>query len=579
MSSVVLGLRTFLKIALPYFNSEDRWRARLLLAGVIGAELGLVYVAVSVTHWNTRFFNAIEQKSWALLTPEFLTFGFIVVGAILAGVSQYYFGQSLTIRWRRWMTQRYVGIWMADGRHYRQGLIDKSVDNIHLRIANDVYLFIQRTLELGTGVLGSFVSLVSFSYILWGLSAVVPLPLLGGDLSFPGYLIALAFVMATTGTLIGHFIGRALIPLQFNQQRCESDFRFAIARVTDNAEPVALMGGEVVERQELETRFNALVVNWVNIVHRQMRLTAFSSGYAQFSVIVPIFLGTPAYLAGAIPLGILIQASLAFTRVESAFGFFLAAYSKIAEWKAIIDRLYQLENAMIAVDAATAATTGIQLVTDRESGVSIRNLVLSATEKEGIAHLPALDIAAGEHLLIEGPSGSGKSCLLRAISGIWPFGSGRIARPAPSRVIALPQRRYFPLGTLRQAVAYPTLAATFTDADIKDAMIAAGIGALAHRLDEEADWSTVLSGGEQQRVGFARVLLHKPDLALLDEAVSTFEDSQARELYRILFAKLPHTTVVSVGRSSVLADLHRQTYEMNGRASPGHGLTIAAVPA
>lgn len=576
MSSVLLGLRTFLKIALPYFNSEDRWRARLLLAGVIGAELGLVYIAVSVTHWHTRFFNAIEQKSWTLLTPEFLTFGFIVVGAILAGVSQYYFGQALTIRWRRWMTERYVGIWMADGRHYRQGLIDKSVDNIHLRIANDVYLFIQRTLELGTGVLGSFVSLMSFSYILWGLSALVPLPLLGTDFSFPGYLIALAFVMATTGTLIGHFIGRALIPLQFNQQRRESDFRFAIARVTDNAEPVALMGGEAVERQELQTRFNALVTNWTNIVHRQMRLTAFSSGYAQFSVIVPIFLGTPAYLAGAIQLGILIQASLAFTRVESAFGFFLAAYSKIAEWKAIIDRLFQFENAMIAVDVA-AANSGIRLSRDKDHGVSIRDLVLGTAERDDLARVPALDVAAGEHLLIEGPSGSGKSCLLRALTGIWPFGRGHIARPPASQVIALPQRRYFPLGTLRQAISYPTTAGAFSNAAILDAMKTAGIDALAHRLDEEADWSALLSGGEQQRVGFARVLLHKPELVLLDEAVSTFEDSQARDLYRMLFAKLPQATVISVGRSAVLADLHRRTFEMNGRASPG--LSVAAVPA
>jgi putative ATP-binding cassette transporter len=579
MHRLIFAMRTFMVLALPYFRSEDRWPGRALLTGVIAAEFGLVYVAVEVARWNARFFNALEQRSWELMTPELFNFGLIVIGAILAGMAQYYFGQALTIRWRQWMTARYVGIWMAKGRHYRQGFVDRTVDNIHLRIANDVFLFIQRTHELGTGLLGSLIALLSFAYMLWGISAIMPLPLFGLDLSFPGYLIVLALAFAATGTLIGHWIGKPLIPLQFDRQRYESDFRFAIARVTDNAEPVALMGGEAVERAELGRRFAALVVNWVDLIKRETKLVGFSAGYAQVSVAVPTLIGMPAYLAGAIPLGTLIQGGLAFNRVEGAFGFFLAMYRKIAEWKAVIDRLAQFEASMVEVDRTGQHGMAIRLTPSPDGDVAVNNLVLRAVNDSDVARVPELRIAQGERVLVNGPSGSGKSCLLRAIAGIWRFGEGTVSRPPSLRVLALPQRRYFPLGTLRQALTYPTPAEQFTDAEIGAAMETAGISRLAHRLEEEADWSMVLSGGEQQRIGFARVLLHRPDLILLDEAVSTFEDADARDLYRILFEKLPQATVISVGRSSVLAGLHRRIFDLAGLAQASLKPSPAAVPA
>ena len=350
MDRVIVALRTFLTLALPYFRSEDRWRARALLAGVIGAELGLVYVAVSVIQWNARFFNALEAKDWDGFKRELFLFGLITLGAIVSTACQYYFGQTLQIRWRRWLTERYVAIWMAEGRHYRIRFVDNTVDNIHLRIANDVLLFLQRTHELGTGLLNSVVALFSFAIILWGLSATTPLPIFGADLAFPGYLIWTALAYAGIGTLLAHLIGWRLIPLQFSQQRYESDFRFAIARVTDNAEPVALMGGEAVERAEMRTRFWRLVRNWTALVQRQTRLIAFTAGYGHISTVFPILVVSPAYLTGAITLGALIQAHLAFQRVEGAFAFCIGAYPKIAEWKAIVDRLAQFEAAMAVVD-------------------------------------------------------------------------------------------------------------------------------------------------------------------------------------------------------------------------------------
>lgn len=566
MDRVVLALRTFFGLAMPYFRSEDRWAGRALLAGVVAGELALVYLAVLIANWNASFFNALEQRNWSAFSRELIVFCLIVLAAAAITASNYFCGQTLQIRWRRWLTANYVSTWMAQGRHYRVRFVAPEVDNIHLRIASDVYLFIQRTHELTTGLLGSVATLFTFAYILWGLSAVAPLPLFGMDLSFPGYLIVGALLYALSGTLIAHWIGWRLIPLNFSQQRFESDFRFAIVRAADHSEPVALMQGESVERAELQNRFGNLVRNWTALVARQTKLTGFIGGYAQASTVVPILVNSPAYLAGAIPLGSLMQSAFAFQRVEGAFAFCLSAYSKLAEWKAYMDRLSQFEQAMTDVDHKRGAHV-ISVAAGNDRDLHVDDLDVTLPDGAPVAALHDLTLAPGRRVMISGPSGAGKSSLFRALTGLWPTGGGRVRLPAGGDVLVMPQRTYFPLGSLRQAITYPLAANTVSDKDLRDVLSAVGLDHLRERFDEEADWSVLLSGGEQQRIAIARALLRKPALLLFDEPVAALLDASGRELYQMLIERLPDTIIITIDRREVLADLHDQHIELKAPAA------------
>src|SRR6185295_16879793 len=470
MGRVTIALRTFLSLATPYFRSEDRLRGCLLAVGVIALEFGLVYVAVEINRWNGRFFNALEARSGSAITDELVIFGLIFAGAIATGYGQYWFGQHFQMRWRRWMTERFVARWMADARHYRIRFVDNSVDNVHLRLVNDISVFIQKTHEIGSSLVGTLVYFVSFSVILWVISSSTPLPLFGIDWSFPGYLIVIAFCYACVGTTIAHVLGRQLVGLNFSQQRREADLRFATARVTDRSEQVALVHAEPVERGRIRGCVDALIVNWTALVSVQSNLTGFVYGYLQSSVVFPMLVVTPAYLTGHITLGILMQASLAFQKVESCFSFMVGSYSKIAEWKAAMDRLWQLELALRRVDEPAPESASVEIARQSERTVALNGLVLRLPSGGSIATVPDVMLAPGDRLLVSGPSGAGKSVLFRALAGIWPFGSGQIELPRDARLLALTSRPYFPLGTLRMALAMPMPAQDIDDAIIRTAL-------------------------------------------------------------------------------------------------------------
>jgi putative ATP-binding cassette transporter len=436
-------------------------------------------------------------------------------------------------------------------------MLGDAADNPDQRIAEDIRQFIENALIVGVGLLGSIVSLGSFVIILWGLSAAAPLTLYGVSWNIPGYLVWAALAYAVVGTLFTHLVGRPLIALNFNQQRYEADFRFNLVRVRENSEQIALLRGETAERGRLMERFVAVMNNWLLIMSRQKKLTFLTASYSQASVVFPIIVTAPAYFAGRIQLGALTQTAGAFNSVQSALSFFVDSYVRIAEWRAVIDRLSGFETSIANAQALTSRTPSIALITAPGKDVRLDGIEVTLPSGQPLVSAD-VTIAPHDQVLVRGPSGSGKSTLFRAIAGIWPFGKGTVAVPQGAKAMTLPQRPYLPIGTLDAAISYPSEPGAFDAARIRELLAAVGLPAMAQRLEERAHWNRMLSLGEQQRLGIARAILHAPDFLFLDEATASLDEPAEAALYKLLKERLPDTTIISIGHRSTLAAFHRR---------------------
>jgi putative ATP-binding cassette transporter len=548
------------RIASPYFRSEERWVARGLLAAVIAIELSLVAIDVLINQWNNRFYNALQDRNWDSFVSELLYFCVLAAIFIVLAVYQLYLNQWLQIRWRRWMTRRYLGHWLDGANHYRMQLLGEDADNPDQRIAEDIKRFIDGgngsgILPIGIGLLSSVVTLASFVVILWGLSEDAPITLFG--LPIPGYLVWAALLYAVVGTLFTHLIGRQLVGLNFMQQRYEADFRFNLVRVRENSEQIGLLEGEPAETERLLDRFARVVNNWYGIMTMQKRLTFFTAGYRQVSTVFPYVVVSPAYFSGAMQLGGLMQTASAFGSVQSSLSFFITTYRDLAEWASVIERLDGFDKSVSAAEAAAVTPPRIEVKHEPgKDAIAIEDVLVRLPKGEALVAADDVSFRPGDRVLVTGPSGSGKSTLFRAIAGIWPFGGGTISVPAQANVMLLPQRPYFPIARLGSAVAYPAAPGTFDDDLVKATISAVGLPALAGRVDEDGHWNRMLSLGEQQRLGVARALLHKPDYLFLDEATASLDEAGEAALYRLLAERLPKTTIISIGHRSTLADFH-----------------------
>lgn len=557
---VRLTLRNAWQIGLPFFQSEERWLARVLIGMLVALNLTLVWTTLLFTRWQGIFYDALQAKDWnafmasllwwSVSAKDGLTLGFapILIIFVLVTVYELYARQALQIRWRQWLTLECQRAWLADHAYFRMGLATGATDNLDQRIAEDVRLYVDNLLVLGLGAIRSIATIFMFLLLLWTLSK--PIAMLGVTLH--GQLVWFALVYAILGTWIAHLIGRRLTPLHKQQQKAEADFRFSLMRFLENTEGVALHRGEQEQAHEFTQRFAAIETNWRFIMKATRRLTLFTTTYAQGILIIPFLLVAPAYFAGMLTMGAIFQASNAFAQVQMALSWIVTSYADLTTWLATVDRLAGFQ---VAVTNNRRGLLGPALECGDAKTLEVRALSLSLPDGKSVLRSANLSIKQGERVLIKGPTGAGKSIFLRAIAGIWPFGSGHVQHGAGLHLF-MPQRAYVPIGTMKQAICYPMKPSDFSDSDVIATMHDVGLDQFQYRLHESDAWEKRLSGGEMQRLLFARALLLKPDWLFLDEATSALDAPMEVRVHALLLDRLPDVTIVSVAHRAQVADFH-----------------------
>lgn len=563
LAGVNLGfLKSWWELTRDYWRSEEKWRAWGLTAVIGTLSLAHVYILVLINKWYNRFYNALQDFNRDEFFSALGEFSLLAGIFIIVAVYELYLQQMLEIKWRRWLTKKYLNNWLTNQTYYRLQLTDNNTDNPDQRISEDLRLFTNYTLRLSIGFIKALATLTAFIAILWQLSGTLTIPVGGSQWTISGYMVWVAIAYAVVGTWLTHKIGKPLTKLNFDQQRYEADFRFSLVRLRENSESIAFYGGEAREGQAFMMRFGSVLDNFWQIMKRQKQLTWFTSGYGQIAIIFPILVAAPRYFAKEIQLGGLLQTSSAFGKVQDALSFFVDSYPLLAEWKSVVDRLTGFVHHMEKVNQLPSMGTAVQ--SGSESSLAVAGLTVGLPDGRCLLSGLNLSLSAGESLLVAGPSGSGKSTLLRALSGLWPYVQGSISMPAKQSFLFLPQKSYLPLGTLREVLLYPGPKQPVTDEEIYAAMSLCRLDGLKGQLDTVEDWSHVLSLGEQQRIAFARALIHKPDWLFLDEATSALDEPTERVLYTLLRERLPGMAVVSIGHRGTLNSYHKKKLTLEG---------------
>lgn len=561
-------LRRIGRLALPYFQSEEKWKARGLLAAIVALNLGVVFMLVQINEWNRTFYDALQNKQLDVFWQQIGRFSWLALVYIVIAVYKFYLTQVLQLRWRSWLTDHYLDRWLANKAFYRMELARftgdtaQVPDNPDQRIQEDLNIFTDYTVTLGMGLFNAIVTLLSFVGILWTLSGPLsfqaPAFLGGGEWTIAGYMVWAAVLYCVVGSAIAHFIGRRQVGLNFRQQWLEANFRHHMVRVREYSEAIALDGGEKVERRQLDTRFTSVMGNYLRLIRSQKNLTWFNSFFGQAAIIFPMIVASPRYFSGAIQLGQLMQIRSAFDQVQGSMSWLVDNYMGIAVWKATSDRLVGFEESL---SQQSAPNEDFSVVQDPH-GISASPLQVDLPGGRALLADTHLHVAPGDTVLVHGPSGSGKSSLFRALSGIWPHARGRVGLPADTMFI--PQRPYFPDGTLRDALAYPEAATRYSDEVLQQALRDALLPQLAPQLDRADAWGQKLSGGEQQRLSIARALLKRPAWILADEATSALDEAAEATLYARLVAQVKQAggAIVSIAHRSTLGTFHRQRWTL-----------------
>jgi putative ATP-binding cassette transporter len=571
-TSFKLLTRRVWALSQPYFASEEKWKARGLLLAIVALNLGLVYMSVLFNDWNKLFYDALQDKNAAVFWTQLGRFTYLAFAFIVIAVYKFYITQMLELRWRAWMTSHYLQRWLANHAFYQLELArftgppnaDHNPDNPDQRIQEDINQFTSYTISLSMGLLNAVVTLASFVGILWALSGGFSFSFQGSDYNIPGFMVWMAVLYCAAGSFLTHLIGRPQIRLNFEQQRVEADFRHHMVRVREYSESIALDRGEAAERVQLDLRFGRVLGNYLSLIKAQKNLIWFTSFFGQAAVVFPFVVAAPRFFSGVIQLGELMQISSAFGQVQGALSWFVDSYSNLASWRATTDRLTSFEASFSALALEGSAQAASDLIAN--SDLETRDLTLALPTGAVLLAGASLRAQGGDRVLLQGPSGSGKSTLFRAFAGIWPYASGTVR--SPDDAMFIPQRPYFPNGPLRDALAYPEVAARYTDAQLKDALTQAMLPKLCDQLDQLDAWSQKLSGGEQQRLAIARVLLKKPRWIFADEATSALDEPTENSIYKRLLALVDSAqgAIISIAHRPSVAAFHNRRWELTAQA-------------
>jgi putative ATP-binding cassette transporter len=536
---------------------------RIAWFGSVGLLLLIVfYVAVQygINLWNRKIFDAIEKRDSAAVLWLSAAFFPLAFTSVALGVAQVFARMGIQRRWRAWLTDNVVSRWLNHGRYYQLNLVAGDHKNPEYRIAEDLRIATDAPVDFIAGVTSALLSAATFIVVLWTIGGALSVSLAGTTLTIPGFLVVAAVAYAALASTAMAVIGRRFVAISENRNQAEAEFRYVLTRVRENGESIALLGGETEERDGIDKSLRGALRQWARLCGQHMRTTIVSQGSNIIAPVLPVLLCAPKFLDGSMTLGQVMQAASAFTIVQSAFGWLVDNYPRLADWNACARRIASL---MMSIDSLERAESGddigriVRGETKDKSMLSLSELTVTLGDGTAVVDQAEVLVEPGERLLVAGDSGSGKSTLVRAISGLWPWGSGRIDIHPDRRLFMLPQRPYVPAGTLRRATAYPGAADDWTTEQIEEALDKVGLAHLKDKIeDEEAPWDQTLSGGEKQRLAFARLFLHNPDIVVLDEATSALDAKSQDKMMELLIKELPSATLVSVAHRAELEDFH-----------------------
>ena len=562
--------RLFLNRAVGFWTGPDRRNAWLWTAGALALVFANLAVNVGINRWNKWFFDALERKDGSTLwTAVIVIVVLVALGAAFA-VAMVWCRMTLQVKWRQWLTGEMLARWLSEQRYYRLAVTDEDQINPEYRIADDLRLASEPVVEFAVGFINALLAAVTFVGILFWVGGSLTIDIGGTSVWIPGYIAIAAVLYATATSVLTYLIGSPLVDRVAAKNEAEAQFRYELTRVRENAESIALIKGADDERERLNETFATVAARWLDVVRQHCHLTWILNGNAFFAPVFPVLLAAPKYLAGELSLGSVMQIAAAFIAVLTALNWFAENFIRLAEWSASARRAQELHEALDEMDDDTARTAAI--VVENTSQADIEMMDLSIVHRDGRVVIDDTDIKVkpGERVLLGGESGSGKSTLIRAIAGLWPWGEGRILLPAGAKVAFVPQRPYIPLGTLRDAIAYPVEGLLLADQRAKAVLKDVGLGYLADKLDtEEERWDQTLSGGERQRVAFARLLIDEPNIIIMDEATAALDIDSEFRLLTLLFERLPNATIFSVGHRPGLQELHSRLLTLQRR--PGGG--------